>query len=126
MTEPNTNTGQKFYSIAPFFFVDDIVQSAEFYRDKLGLLFDRFWGSPPYFVMVYRDDITLMLKSLGSSGASRPNHIVGCDPGWDAYIWVKDANALYEEFRSRGVTITREIENTSYGCRDFDAQDNSG
>jgi catechol 2,3-dioxygenase-like lactoylglutathione lyase family enzyme len=74
MTEPNTNTRQKFYSIAPFFFVDDIVQSAEFYRDKLGFRFDRFWGRPPSFVMVYRDGVTLMLKSLGSSGNSRPTH----------------------------------------------------
>jgi uncharacterized glyoxalase superfamily protein PhnB len=126
MTEPNTNTGQKFYSVAPFFFVDDITHSAEFYRDKLGFQFDRIWGKPPSFVMVYRDGVTIMLKSPGSSGASRPNHTVSCDPGWDAYIWVKDADALYEELRSRGVTITREIENTPYGCRDFDVKDNSG
>jgi len=48
------------------------------------------------------------------------------DACWDAYIWVKDADALYEELRSGGVKITRQIEDAPYGCRDFDVEDNSG
>lgn len=60
-----------------------------------------------------------MLKSVGSPGHGRPNCRVNPDSCWDAYIWVKDADALYEELQSRGVKITREIENTAYGCRDF-------
>jgi len=67
-----------------------------------------------------------MLKGLRSPGNIRPNNRVNPDACWDAYIWVKDADALYEEVRSRGVKITREIENAPYGCRDFDVEDNSG
>ncbi len=76
--------------------------------------------------MVHRDRVTIMLKSVGSSGHARPNHRVNPDSCWDAYIWVKDADALYEELQSRGVKITREIETMDYGCRDFDVEDNSG
>jgi uncharacterized glyoxalase superfamily protein PhnB len=119
-------TEQKLFGIAPYFIVDDIFQSAEFYRDKLGFEFNRIWGEPPQFVIVYRDGAQIMLKSIGSPGHVRPNHRVYPDACWDAYIRVKDADALYEELRSRGVKITRTIENEPYGCRDFDVEDNSG
>ena len=126
MTTSNTNTEQKLYGIAPYLIVDDIFKSAEFYRDKLGFDFNRIWGEPPQFVIVHRDGVHIMLKCPGSPGNIRPNNRVNPDACWDAYIWVKDADALYEELRSRGVKITREIENEPYGCRDFDVEDNSG
>jgi uncharacterized glyoxalase superfamily protein PhnB len=126
MTSSNTSTAQKLYSIAPYFIVDNIFQSAEFYRDKLGFQFNRIWGEPPQFVIVHRDGVSIMLKSISSPGHTRPNNRVNTDACWDAYIWVKDADALYEELRSRGVKITREIEDEPYGCRDFDVEDNSG
>jgi uncharacterized glyoxalase superfamily protein PhnB len=126
MTNSNTSTEQKLYNIAPYLIVDDIFESAAFYRDKLGFDFNRIWGEPPQFVIVHRDGVEIMLKSIGSTGHVRPNHRVYEDAPWDAYIWIKDADALYEELRSRGVKITREIENAPYGCRDFDVEDNSG
>ena len=126
MTSSNTGTAQKLYGIAPYFIVDDIFQSAEFYRDKLGFHFNRIWGEPPQFVIVHRDGAFIMLKSISSPGHARPNNRVNPDACWDAYIWVKDADALYEELRSRGVKISREIEDEPYGCRDFDVEDNSG
>ena len=126
MTSQNTTTEQRLFGIAPYFIVDDIFQSAEFYRDKLGFEFNRIWGEPPQFVIVYRDGVRIMLKSIGSTGHVRPNHRVYEDACWDAYIRVKDADSLYEELRSRGVKITREIEDAPYGCRDFDVEDNSG
>ena len=126
MNNSNSSTEQKLYGIAPYLIVDDIFQSAEFYRDKLGFDFNRIWGEPPQFVIVHRDGVHIMLKSIGSRGSVRPNYSVYEDACWDAYIWVKDADALYDELRSRGVKITREIENAPYGCRDFDVEDNSG
>ena len=122
----NNSTEQKLHGVAPYFIVDDIFKSAEFYRDKLGFEFNRIWGEPPQFVIVHRDGAFIMLKSIGSTGHVRPNNRVNPDACWDAYIWVKDADALYEELRSRGVKITREIEDEPYGCRDFDVEDNSG
>jgi predicted enzyme related to lactoylglutathione lyase len=118
----------KIFGVAPYFVVDDVVPAAEFYRDKLGFAFDRFWGEPPGFVMVRRDGITIMLGCFCRPGLAKPNctvdpHAEGC---WDAYLWVRDAQALFEEFTSKGVTIARAIEKTHYGCLDFDVLDSSG
>jgi uncharacterized glyoxalase superfamily protein PhnB len=115
------------WSIAPYFIVDDVVATANYYRDKLGFTYERFWGEPPCFCMVARQGIIIMLSQLARTGAVRPNRIA--DPNgdaWDAYIWVDDADALYVEFRSKGVTIARDICDQPYGNRDFDIEDCNG
>src|SRR5436190_17259320 len=96
------------WSVAPYFIVADVVATANYYRDKLGFDYKRFWNDPPSFCMVRRGGITIMLAQLEEQGRMRPNHMV--DPersAWDAYVWVEDADALYTEFRSKGVTIAR-------------------
>jgi uncharacterized glyoxalase superfamily protein PhnB len=114
------------FRIAPYFIVPDVVAAAEFYRDKLGFHFDRYWGEPPGFVMMKCDGIVVMLKKVEGVDQSFPNHAVHPNACWDAYVWVPDAQKLYEEFKSNGVTIAREIEETEYGCRDFDVRDLNG
>ena len=37
---------------APYFLVDDVFTTAEFYRDVLGFTFDEFFGDPPSFTIV--------------------------------------------------------------------------
>jgi len=113
--------------IAPYFFVDDVVSTANFYRDKLGFRYDRFWGEPPAFCMVKRAGVTIMLAQTPARGAVRPNHLA--DPereAWDAYVWIDDADALYAEFKANAVTIARDICDQPYGCRDFDVEDCNG
>jgi predicted enzyme related to lactoylglutathione lyase len=115
------------WSIAPYFIVDDVVASANYYRDKLGFHFERFWGEPPCFCMVQRNCIVIMLSQLAETGVMRPNRFG--DPhgeAWDAYIWVDDADAVHEEYKSKGVRITRPICDQPYGCRDFDVEDCNG
>ena len=71
--------------------------------------------------------IVIMLSQLAKTGVVRPNRIA--DPegeAWDAYIWIENADALHAEFRSKGVTITRDICDQPYGCRDFDVEDCNG
>jgi predicted enzyme related to lactoylglutathione lyase len=115
------------WSVAPYFIVDDVVATANFYRDKLGFHYERFWGEPPCFCMVGRGGITIMLSQPGKTGAMRPNRLV--DPGgeaWDAYVWVENADALCNEFKAKGVKIAREVRNQPYGNRDFDVEDCNG
>jgi predicted enzyme related to lactoylglutathione lyase len=115
------------WSIAPYFLVDDVVATANFYRDKLGFHFDRFWGEPPCFCMVRRGGITIMLKQVEKAGLMRPNGQADPEEGsWDAYLWVDDADALHSEFTSRGVKIARALCDQGYGCRDFDVEDCNG
>jgi catechol 2,3-dioxygenase-like lactoylglutathione lyase family enzyme len=115
------------WSIAPYFLVDDVVAAAEYYRDKLGFRFDRFWGEPPAFCMVRRNGVIIMLSQLERAGLVRPNS--AADPhgeAWDAYVWINDADALHAEFQARGVKIARGLCDQPYGCRDFDVEDLNG
>ena len=123
----NVAADREWWGIAPYFIVDDVVSTADFYRDKLGFQYERFWGDPPGFCMVRRGGITIMLSQVETPGAMRPNRLADPegDP-WDAYVWVEDADALHAEFASRGVKITRGICDQSYGCRDFDVEDCNG
>lgn len=86
----------------PVFLVDDIVKSAEWYRDVLGFQFDRFWGEPPCFVMVGRDEAEIFLSGPETPGEKimRPNRKV--THAWDAYIRVRDVAALCAEFKAKG------------------------
>lgn len=115
------------WAIAPYFIVDDVVATANYYRDKLGFHYERFFGEPPAFCMVKRRGVIIMLSQLPITGVMRPNR--AADPAgesWDAYIWVDDADALCEEYKSKGVTIARDICDQPYGCRDFDVEDCNG
>ena len=115
------------WGVAPLFIVDDVVATANFYRDKLGFHYDRFWGDPPGFCMVKRSGIVIMLSQFDAPGSARPNHLA--DPhgeAWDAYVWVDDADSLCAEFKAKGVKIPRDICDQPYGCRDFDVEDCNG
>jgi len=115
------------WSVAPYFLVADVVEAANYYRDKLGFRFDRLWGEPPSFCMVKRGGIMIMLKEVGDRGGVRPNRLADPeDESWDAYVWVDDADALYGEFTAAGVTIARGICDQPYGMRDFDIEDLNG
>ena len=115
------------WSIAPYFIVDDVVATANYYRDTLGFAYERFWNDPPSFCMVKRRGVVIMLAQLEQPGVTRPNRLVDPEGGaWDAYIWVENADDLYREFKSRGVKIAREICDQDYGCRDFEVKDSNG
>ena len=123
-------TARPHWRVAPFFIVDDVVATANFYRDKLGFQYDRFWGEPPCFCMVHRSGVVIMLSMLSqpeNTGKMRPNSLA--DPrgeAWDAYVWVENADALYEEYQAKGVKIARKICDKPYGNRDFDIEDCNG
>ena len=115
------------WTIAPYLIVDDVVATANYYRDKLGFHYERLWGEPPCFCMVKRSGIVIMLSQLAKTGVMRPNRVA--DPegeAWDAYVWVENADALCAEFKSKGVTIARDVCDQPYGCRDFDVEDCNG
>jgi uncharacterized glyoxalase superfamily protein PhnB len=112
-------------SVSPYFFVSDLVRAAEYYRDKLGFGFDRYWGEPPCFVMVRRDGVQFMLRSGLYGGRPQPNQVLDCDT-WDAYVYVRDADRLHAEFAGKGADIVRPPEDQDYQCRDFEVRDLDG
>lgn len=115
------------WSVAPYFIVDDVVATANYYRDKLGFHYEKFWGDPPAFAMVMRKGAVLMLSQFETRGLMRPNGAAMPDgDAWDAYVWVDGVDDLAAEFTSRGVTLARGLCDQPYGCRDFDVIDCNG
>ena len=120
------NDSQRWTS-APCFIVDNVVSTANYYRDRLGFHYERLWNAPPSFCMVKRSGVIIMLSQLDTAGVMRPNHVADPEGGaWDTYIWIDDADALYAELKARGVKIARTIGDRHYGCRDFDIEDCNG
>jgi uncharacterized glyoxalase superfamily protein PhnB len=118
---------KQFLGIAPYFLVRDVVKAAEYYRDALGFHFERFWGEPPCFCMPNRDGCIIMLSQTGDPSIIRPNSKARNDESWDAYVWVKDADALYAEVKPRGAIITYEPTlQDEYGNREFGVRDLDG
>ena len=94
-------------AINPYFLVDDVYKSAEYYRDVLGFEFQQFWGERPAFVMLHRDGVQSMLRQPATAGDSvaRPNRR-RTSHALDAYVYVKDVDALYAELRESGARAT--------------------
>jgi predicted enzyme related to lactoylglutathione lyase len=123
MTEPRTDR----WSIAPYFLVPDVTASATYYRDVLGFTYDRIWGEPPSFAMVWRRGVVIMLAEVEDTSLVRPNNLTSpAGRLWDAYVWVPDADLLHAEFQAKGASVAREPCDQEYGCRDFEVVDCNG
>ena len=117
----------QFRHIAPFFVVDDVVTSAEYYRDALGFTFDRYWGDPPCFAIMQRDGVFLMLQEKTSQGRAEPNHErSGDDETWDAYVWMEGVDAYFEQIKAKDVKVLAEPYDTLYDNREILVEDCDG
>lgn len=118
------NPDKQILGTAPCFFVKDIQRSVAYYRDVLGFATNRIWGEPPCFAMPQRDGFTIMLSQAEDPLIVRPN---GSLDAWDAYVWVLDADALFEEFTSKGVLVgCPPQDQLYYGNREFTVKDPDG
>jgi hypothetical protein len=105
--------------------VKDVVKAAKHYRDAMGFAYERFWGEPPSFVILYRDGMYLMLKQVEDARHVIPHWTVS-EQLWDAYFWVSGVDALHAELVRRGAKIDYGPCDQPYGCREFGAQDLDG
>jgi catechol 2,3-dioxygenase-like lactoylglutathione lyase family enzyme len=116
--------------IAPFFIVDDLKVSLEFYCSKLGFEVTYTGGGDgqeaDYFGIVRREGVMLMLKSITPGIHPQPNHSRHKWARWDAYIDTSDPDSLYAEYLAKDVPIHSELADTSDGLRAFEVTDNSG
>ena len=118
---------RQLFGIAPYFLVRDVVKAAEYYRDALGFTYPQFWGVPPAFCMPRRDGVTIMLSQTQDVSIIHRNAKARGDESWDAYVWVKDADALYAEIKQCGAIIAYEpVLQDEYGNREFAVRDLDG
>lgn len=126
MTSPPAAQGQLAYG-APFFIVRDVTPAVAFYRDRLG--FEVTFLGPdesPYFAVLKRDGVWLMLKAITPEVLPTPNHSRHDWARWDAYIHTPDPDALAEEFASRGVSFREPLGVNSDDLRGFEVMDADG
>jgi hypothetical protein len=109
--------------VAPVLLVKDIHASVGFWRERVGFETDEIYGDPPNFAMPTRDGVTFMLVEVPKGTDVPPPHWRVVDKVNQAYVWVTDANALYEELRGRGAPIDFTIYDTPWGTREFGIQD---
>jgi len=113
--------------VSPFFIVTSLKTSVSFYVDKLG--FEVRYISPdddPFFAIVGRDQISIMLKGNTADIKPLPNHTRIDWARWDAYISTAEPDKLFEEYRSRGVAFPQPIQDDDDGLRGFEVTDADG
>jgi len=113
--------------ISPFFIVSSLKDSVSFYVNKLGFEL-RYIGpeDDPYFAIVGRDHISIMLKEIADDIKSIPNHTRHGWARWDAYIFVDEPDVLFEEYSSGDVTFRQSIRDDDDGLRGFEVTDADG
>ena len=114
-------------AISPMYVVSDLQQALTFYRERLG--FEVIHQAPapdPFFAIVARDGVRLMLKVVADDVSAVPNRSRHPDARWDAYIHVPDPDALAVELRDRGVTFSAPLTDTDDGLRGFELTDHDG
>ncbi|NKB31489.1 MAG: bleomycin resistance protein [Pseudomonadales bacterium] len=115
----------KLLSSAPVLLVKDVVESANYYRDKVGFAYEEFYGDPSAFVILHRDGLCLMLRQVEDEEHVVPNYQV-VENLWDVYFWVDDSEAMFADLKNRGAIIDYELCDQPYGNREFGIQDLDG
>ena len=115
-------------SIAPFFIVDNLAETLQFYQSRLGfhVLYKGGDEHGDFWAMLGRDQVMLMFKAITPDIHPQPNPSRHEWAAWDAYIYTSDPDALYEEFVANDTPMRKQLADTSDGLRAFEITDNSG
>jgi len=100
----------------PILFVRDVAAAADFYAAKLGFTVDFLHGEPAFYGSVSRDGACLHLRfvhrtNFAELAATEESLIL-------VSIEVPDVDALFAEFRARGVEVIQALVDQPWGGRD--------
>lgn len=105
MPDHPTSDPAQFIQGCPVLHVGDVAGMAGYFRDVLGFRLD--FGDDNYAV-VWRDNSAVHFQK----GDSEPCNV-------HLFQWVCDVEAYYAKVLARKAKITRTLENTPYGLREF-------
>jgi hypothetical protein len=115
----------KLTASAPVLLVRDVVAAADYWRDCVGFQYEGFYGEPPNFCIAHRDGLYLMLAKCDDESQIKPYWQI-VNQLWNAYFWVDDAKALFEELTAAGAKIDYGLGMKPYGILEFGIQDLDG
>ena len=96
--------------------VEDVEQAAAHYRDCLGFTIGGIWKEVPYAI-VHRGGVEIHLCRGPKAEQQKQGGV---------YVFVEDADSVYEEVVARGSKPVGHPEDTFYGRRDFGVRDLDG
>lgn len=99
--------------------VTNMNRSLEFYRDKLGFNVTFTWNDPIDYAVLKRGDVGIHLTKSDRKVIPTGQHT-------SIFIFVHDADAVYEEFIGKQVAMANPIGDRDYRMRDFDLIDPDG
>jgi catechol 2,3-dioxygenase-like lactoylglutathione lyase family enzyme len=113
--------------IMPFFIVGRLQTALDFYVQELGFSVDvAIPKGGPFFAIVFRDRVSIMLKEIGKETQPQPNHTRHGWARWDAFVYTPDPDGLYEELRQKNVHFHQPLADSDDGLRAFEIFDSDG
>ena len=109
-------------SVAPQFTVADVVKTSEYYRDILGFRIAGYWGTPPVFAIVYRDEVEIFFNRANGSKA-RTGRARGA---YDAYFRVVGLEKLASDLAARGADTVEGPVRRAYNSLELIVRDCNG
>lgn len=114
------------WETSPTLGVRDVRAALDYYTGKLGFAAVGVYGpegeDAPVYAVLRRDEVQLHLQI-------RRRNVWAAERGGyerSAYFYVRDADALYEEFRAAGALIFQPPKDTPYGLRELVVRDGDG
>lgn len=114
-------------AVSPCFIVENFGASIAYYRDRLG--FEVEYQGPadnPFFAIVRRDGVRIMLKAISPAVQPQPNHTRHKWARLDAYVYTTDPDVLFEEFTRRGASFVTQLSFIDDGLWGFEVADADG
>lgn len=105
--------------------MDNVIAAAEYYRDVFGFTIRGVFFEPAVFAMVERDNVMIQFGRVDEGVAIAPNRRRR-EEALDAYIWVSDVDALYEELKGKGAKIIEGPVLRFYRCYELVVEDAFG
>ena len=114
-----------FKKIATQFVVEDVVRTAEYYRDVLGFEILGYFSDPPVYAMVSRGGAEMHFGKADGERADASTTSFR-RVGFDAYVWVDDINGLFDELKAAGAEIVEGPVKRIYNSTEIEVRDCNG
>ncbi|MGD8594224.1 MAG: hypothetical protein PVF82_15435 [Gammaproteobacteria bacterium] len=106
---------EQFLRANPILPVKSVVETARFFEKQLGFTTALLWENPSY-AAVKRGNVTIEF------GEARKEHA----GSGICIIIVDNADAIYEEWKSKDIEFVGDFAERNYGSKDFRIRDNNG
>ena len=115
-----------FHMVSPQFAVADVVKAAEYYRNFLGFEILGYWGKPPVYAIIRRDDVQIHFGLTDDPRNPQLSNHAHRKEGLDLYVRITGVEALHDELKEKNVKIIQPVCAQEYGMLEFVMEDCHG